>query len=419
MSRTNHGDEPPVAGSDGRYPHVRPSAFAPRRGDLRILLGAAPGVGKTYAMLREAQRLRDEGRDVVIGFIETHGRPETAVQIGDLEVVPRAIVTYQGIAIEEMDVEAAIRWHPEIVLVDELAHTNAPGLPRPKRYQDVDLIRDRGINVISALNIQHVASLQDVAAGITGIDVRESVPDQVLVDATDIQLFDVPVEALIERIEQGKVYPPANAIRALQHFFQPGNLTALREMALRRTAEGVDAQLSGVMLGDAPGRSGDLVTPNERVIVLITDEPGWGDVVRTGWRLASAFKAELVALAIAPLGLLSELPAGQANRIREYRALAEDLGARIEIVSADGDTLRDDAEAIVRAIHAARATILVVGVHPQPRPRKWLAHRFDHRVGPGLERAMEVLQIVEGVDIHLVKVTDPPPVDHGYDNDRT
>lgn len=405
---TNPVDDSPVAGADGRYPHVRPAEHAPRRGDLQILLGAAPGVGKSYAMLREAHRLRDEGHDVVVGFIETHGRPETTAQIGDLEVLPRKVVTYQGIGIEEMDVEAIVLRHPEIVLVDELAHTNAPGSEREKRYQDVDLLRDRGINVISALNIQHVASLQDVVAGITGIDVRENVPDHVLVDATDIQLVDVPVEALIERIEQGKVYSPAHAERALQHFFQPGNLTALREMALRRTAEGVDAQLSGMMLGAEPGRSGDLVTPNERVIVLITDEPGWGDVLRTGWRLASALKAELIALAIAPLGLPSELPSAQANRIRDYQTLAEDLGARIEIISTEGDTLRDDAEAIVRAIHAARATILVVGVHPRPRPRTWLSRHRDHRIGPGLEQALDVLRIVDGVDIHLVKVTDPP-----------
>jgi len=397
-------DRPPVAGMDGQYPHVdgtsgRAASRPAHRGDLRILLGAAPGVGKTYAMLRDAHRLRDEGHDVVIGFIETHGRADTEAQIGNLELVPRLSVTYQGVAIDEMDVEAIVRRHPEIVLVDELAHTNAPGLAHAKRYQDVDRLRDRGINVVSTLNIQHVASLQDVVAGITGIDVRELVPDHVLVAATDIQLVDVPVEALIERIEQGKVYPPERSTRALQHFFQPGNLTALREMALRRTAEGVDARLAGMMLGESAGRSGDLVTPNERVIVLLMDDPEWGDVLRNAWRMASGMRAELIALTLAPLGLLSELPSDQANRIRRFQELAEDLGARVDLVSSEGSGLRDDAEAIVRALRATRATILVVGVRPKRRSR-WFGTS-----SPNLDLAVEVMRLVDGVDIHLVKVT--------------
>jgi two-component system sensor histidine kinase KdpD len=380
---------------DGSHQHVG------RRGELRILLGAAPGVGKTYAMLREAHRLHLEGKDIVIGFVETHGRPDTAAQIGDLEVIPRKTVIYQGIGIEEMDTEAIVHRRPKVAIVDELAHTNAPGSLREKRYQDVEALRDAGIDVLSALNIQHLASLQDLVAGITGIAVRESIPDQVLADATEIQLVDLPVEALIQRIEQGKVYPPERSARALQGFFQPGNLTALREMALRRTAEGVDARLAGMMLGEAGGAAGDLVTPTERVLVLVVDDPEWGDVLRNAWRLASGMRAELIALTVAPLGLLSELPSEQANRIRRLQELAEDLGAKADLVSSEGNGLRDDAEAIVRALRATRATILVIGVHP--RTRKWW--ELSASAGSGLDLALAVMQLVDGVDIHMVKMS--------------
>ncbi|HEU0164947.1 MAG TPA: hypothetical protein VFQ54_07875, partial [Thermomicrobiales bacterium] len=349
----------PIAGDDGTYPHVTVgesgSGQAPargRRGSLRILLGAAPGVGKTYAMLRDAHRLRDEGNDVVIGFIETHGRQETENQIGDLEVVPRAKIIYQGVTLEEMDTDAIVRRHPKYVLVDELAHTNAPGSPREKRYEDVAYLRDRGINVIGALNIQHLASMQDLVAGITGIEVRESVPDHILTDATEVQLVDLPVEALIERIEQGKVYPPERSTRALQNFFQPGNLNALREMALRRTAEGVDERLADMMLGRAASATGDLVTPNERVAVVVEPDAEWGDVLRNAWRLASSMKAELIALTIAPLGLLSEFSSERANKLRRQQELAEDLGARVDVVSSDGGGMEDDVAAIVRALKA-------------------------------------------------------------------
>jgi two-component system sensor histidine kinase KdpD len=191
-----------------------------RRGELRVLLGAAPGVGKTYAMLREGHRLRAEGHDVVIDYVETHGRAETEAQIGDLEVVPRRAVRHGSLEITELDVDAVIRRNPEIVLVDELAHTNPPGSDRPKRYQDVEVLRDHGIDVLTTVNIQHVAELQDVVTGITGIEVRESVPDNILAGATDVQLVDLPVEVLLRRLEQGKFYAPERTSRALTGFFR-------------------------------------------------------------------------------------------------------------------------------------------------------------------------------------------------------
>ena len=203
-------------------------------------------MGKTYAMLNEGRRLKADGYDVVAGFVESHGRAETEAQIGDLEVVPRLRIPYRGVIVEEMDTEAILARKPQIVLVDELAHTNAPGSPRAKRFEDVEVLRDAGIDVITTVNIQHLEGLQDVVAGITGVEVRETLPDRVLEDA-DVQLVDLPTEALIERLRQGKVYPPQRAQQALQHFFRPGNLTALREMALRRTAEGVEDALTDYM----------------------------------------------------------------------------------------------------------------------------------------------------------------------------
>jgi two-component system sensor histidine kinase KdpD len=227
------------------------------RGRLRVYLGAAPGVGKTYTMLQEGRRLKAGGHDVVVGLIETHGRAETAAQIGDLEVIPRQQIDYRGVAIEEMDTETILRRKPEIVLVDELAHTNAPGSARQKRWEDVEVLRNAGIDVIATLNIQHLESLNDVVASITGVEVRETIPDQILDGATEVQLVDLPIEGLLERLEQGKIYPPERARQALQNFFRAGNLTALRELALRSTAAGVDERLesyrpSGDRTGDPP-----------------------------------------------------------------------------------------------------------------------------------------------------------------------
>ena len=203
-----------------------------RRGRLRVYLGAAPGVGKTYAMLLEGRRLRSEGRDVVVGFVETHGRDETEAQIDGLEVIPRRTIEYRGVAVEEMDTDATIRRKPEIALVDELAHTNVPGSRHAKRYEDIEAIRDAGIDVISTVNIQHLESLNDVVESITGVEVRETIPDKILDGATEVQLIDLPVTGLIERLEQGKIYPRARAQQALENFFREGNLAALRELAL-------------------------------------------------------------------------------------------------------------------------------------------------------------------------------------------
>src|ERR1700733_14129919 len=208
------------------------------RGRLKIFLGAAPGVGKTYEMLSAAQARARDGTDVVIGVVETHGRKETEALVAGLEVIPRRHAEYRGRKLEEMDLDALLARHPQLALVDELAHTNVPGSRHPKRYIDVEELLAAGIDVYATLNIQHVESLNDVVARITRIRVRETVPDSVIDRADDIELIDLTPEDLIQRLKEGKVYVPHQAERAIRHYFAPGNLTALRELALRRTAGG-------------------------------------------------------------------------------------------------------------------------------------------------------------------------------------
>src|SRR5882757_9412018 len=212
-------------------------------GRLKIFVGAAPGVGKTYEMLQQARARKQDGYDVLVGVVETHGRKETQALLEGLEIVPRRRLEYKGQTLEEMDLDGIIARHPQIVLVDELAHTNAPGSRHPKRYLDVRELLTRGIDVYTTVNIQHIESLNDVVAQITHVRVRETVPDSVFDRADGIELIDLTPDDLIQRLKEGKVYVPKQAERALEHYFSPGNLTALRELALRRTAERVDAQL--------------------------------------------------------------------------------------------------------------------------------------------------------------------------------
>src|SRR5512143_2442445 len=246
-----------------RDPEQRPSPEAlleaARRehsaaGRLKIFVGAAPGVGKTYEMLQSAHARKKAGVDVVVGVVETHGRAETEALLHGLEVIPRKRIAYRDQVIEEMDLDALIARRPQLVLVDELAHTNAPGSRHPKRYLDVEELTAAGIDVYTTLNIQHVESLNDAVAQITGVRVRETLPDSVLEGSDEIQLIDLPPEELIQRLQEGKVYVPEQAARAIQNYFRAGNLNALRELALRRTADRVDVQMQDWMKAQAvPG----------------------------------------------------------------------------------------------------------------------------------------------------------------------
>ena len=243
-------------------------------------------------MLNEGHRRESRGADVVVGYVETHDRPQTQAQIGDLEIVPRKKVTYRGVTLEEMDTEAIIARHPKVVLIDELAHTNVPGSKHAKRYQDVEEILDAGINVITTINIQHLESLNDLVASITGVRVRETLPDQILDQADEVELVDISPYALRQRMRHGNIYPPDRIEASLNNFFREGNLTALREMALRRTAEKTEAQLQQYMTEHGIN---ELWPASERVLVGFDARPHTRQVIRDAWRLAHGLHADLIA----------------------------------------------------------------------------------------------------------------------------
>ena len=264
-----------------------------RLGKLKIFMGAAPGVGKTYEMLQQARARKKDGYDIVVGVVETHGRKETEALLDGFEVVPRRPIEYKGQWLDEMDLDAIIARRPQFVLVDELAHTNVPGSRHPKRYLDVEELLNCGINVYTTVNIQHIESLNDVVAQITGVRVRETVPDSILDRADAIELVDITPGDLIQRLKEGKVYVPKQAERALEHFFSPANLTALRELALRRTAERVDEQLLTEMQARAiPGPW----AAGERLLVCVSEDPRAAGLVRYTKRLADRLHASWTAL---------------------------------------------------------------------------------------------------------------------------
>src|SRR4030081_2740177 len=291
-------------------------------GRLKIFVGAAPGVGKTYEMLQSAHARLKAGIDIVVGVVETHGRAETEALLQGLEVLPRKRLEYKDQILEEMGLDAVIARDPKIPLVDELAHTNAPGSRHPNRYLDVEELLSHGIDVYTAVNIQHIESLNDVVAQITHVRVRETVPDSVFDRADAIELVDLTPDDLIQRLKEGKVYVPAQAERALEHFFAPANLTALRELALRRTAERVDEQLLAEMRARAiqgPWAAG------ERVLVCVSEDPRAAGLVRYTKRRADRLHAPWTALAGEARRSL-QLTEEQRDRIADTLRLAERLG---------------------------------------------------------------------------------------------
>ena len=300
------------------------------RGKLRVYLGAAPGVGKTYAMLNEGRRAHARGADVVVGFVETHGRPRTAEQIGELEVMPRKMLGYRGAEFEEMDVDAILARRPERALVDELAHTNVPGSKCEKRWQDVEELLDAGIDVISTVNIQHLESVNDVVERITGVAQRETVPDSIVRAAEQIELVDMTPEALRRRMAHGNIYAAEKVDAALANYFRPGNLAALRELALLWVADRVEDSLQQYMADH--GITGQWET-RERVVVAITGAPGGETLIRRASRMAQRTKGELLGVHVRSQSGLAGPPAG---RLERHRQLLEELGgAYREVVASD------------------------------------------------------------------------------------
>src|SRR3954447_14091290 len=346
-----------------RDPEQRPSPEAllqaARReegvsGKLKIFVGAAPGVGKTYEMLQSAHAKRKAGIDLVVGFVETHGRAETEALVRGLEVIPRKKLDYRAQIVEEMDLDAVIARRPKIALVDELAHTNAAGSRHPKRHLDVEELLSHGIDVYTAVNIQHIESLNDVVAQITHVRVRETVPDSVFDRADAIELIDLTPDDLIQRLKEGKVYVPKQAERALEHYFSPGNLTALRELALRRTAERVDEQLLTHMQANAiagPWAAG------ERVLVSVSEDPRAAGLVRYAKRLADRLHAPWTAISIETRRSL-RLSDEQRDRLADTLRLAEALGGEALTIPGVGRRIADD---VVNFAHANNVTQIIVG----------------------------------------------------------
>ena len=344
------------------------------RGRLKVFLGAAPGVGKTYEMLTIGRARLKAGADVVVGVVETHGRAETEALLDGFEVISRRAVPYHGTMLEEMDLDALLARRPALALVDELAHTNAPGSRHPKRYQDVEELLDAGIDVYTTLNIQHVESLNDVVAQITRIRVRETVPDGVLDRADDIEVIDLNPDDLIERLKAGKVYVPTNAERALKHYFSRGNLTALRELALRRTADRVDDELLSHMRANAiagPWAAG------ERVLVCVSEDPRSAGLVRYAKRVADRLHAPWTALSVEGPRAAS-LSEAQRDRIAEALRLADRLGGDA-VTLPGGRRLADDILAYARS---ANVNHIVVG----KATRSWMFELLNGSVVHDLVR---------------------------------
>jgi two-component system sensor histidine kinase KdpD len=328
------------------------------RGRLKIFLGAAPGVGKTYEMLKTAQKRRQEGLDVVVGIVETHGRNETAALVDGLELVARRAVDYRGRHLEEMDLDAILKRRPKLVLVDELAHTNAPGSRHAKRYLDVEELLSAGIDVYTTLNIQHVESLNDVVAQITRIRVRETLPDSFLDKADEIEVIDLTPEDLIERLNEGKVYVRDQAQRALKHYFSPGNLTALRELALRRTAQRVDDQMLSYMREHAisgPWAAG------ERIMVCISEAPTVPGLIRYARRVADRLRVKWTAIYVEG-PRFARLSETERNRVADHMRLAEKLGA--DLVTIPG---RQVVEQLLGYAQANNITQIIIGKSDRSR----------------------------------------------------
>jgi two-component system sensor histidine kinase KdpD len=376
-------------------PAERPTADAllariqqQERARLRIYIGAAPGVGKTYEMLQEAHALRARGLDVVAGLVETYGRPDTQAQIKDLEIVPRRTIDYRGATMEEMDVEAAIRRKPQVCVVDELAHTNVPGSRHEKRYEDVLEILDAGIHVMTAVNIQHIETLNDAVARLTGVRVRETVPDTFLERADEIINVDVTVEELRNRLRQGKVYRPEKVEQALTNFFRKGNLSTLRELALRAVADEVGEKAASYRQRE--GLEPALIP--ERVMVCMSSNALAPRVIRTGARIAGRLGSKWYAVYV-------ETPREQPDRIiREDAAalqqnirLAETLGATVVRVKADRP-----AEGLVAFAQREGVTHVIFGQSARSRWEVlWRGSTLDRFLSAVPDAAVQVVPLSE------------------------
>ncbi|MCP6760638.1 MAG: universal stress protein [Fischerella sp. CENA71] len=361
--------------------------YPARRGKHKIFIGMAPGVGKTYRMLEEGHALKEEGIDVVVGLLETHGRKETAEMAKGLEILPRKQIPRGNLMLTEMDTDAILVRSPQLVLIDELAHTNVPGSPREKRYQDVEIILQNGIDVYSTMNIQHLESLNDLVARITGVVVRERVPDKVLDDADEVIVVDVTPETLHERLLEGKIYESQKIQQALDNFFQRRNLVALRELALREIADNIEEEAREMSAGlaNAANPQGQFCNIQERVLVCISTYPNSLQLLRRGARIANYMNAPFFALFVAaPDRFLTK---EESLHIDTCEKLCKEF---------EGDFIRvssnDIAEAIAQVAEQYHITQIVIGASQRSRWQILLKGSLTHKL----------LRLLKNTDLHII-----------------
>lgn len=366
--------------------YLRPA----RRGKHKIFIGMAPGVGKTFKMLEEGHQLREDGVDVVIGLLETHGRKETAAKAEGLEMIPRQEISHNGVVLTEMDPDAILARQPQLALIDELAHTNVPGSQREKRYQDVELILEAGIDVYSTVNIQHLESLNDLVARITGVVVRERIPDRLLEEADEVIVVDVTPETLEERLVEGKIYAPEKIEQSLTNFFQRRNLVALRELALREVADNIEE--NGVRQAnhthpDNPSPD-PAISVHERVLVCVSTEPHAVYLLRRGARIANYMNAPLYALFVDRLDRF--LTREEALHIETCERLCTEFGGEFVRVSQ-----ASVAEAIAATARSLRITQIVLGRSRQSRWKILLRGSFID----------QLMRSLPEIDLHIISTT--------------
>ena len=365
------------------------------QGRLKIFIGYAAGVGKTYRMLEEGQELKSEGVDVVIGYFEPHGRKDTIAKTEGLELIPRKKVEYRGSVFEEMDMEAILVRNPQVCLVDEFPHTNVPGSERAKRWQDVQILLDAGIDVLTTMNIQHLESLNDQIWHISGVRVRETIPDWVVQQANEVVMTDVTPRALLHRLQRGVVYGKEKADLAMQNFFREQTLVALRELALRQAAHEVEQRLgdgasAGVDQGEMPGQPRK---PN-KILVLITEDPETAMLIRRARRLSDFLSAECFAVAVQPTGDLSGLSAKDREAIERHLNFARNLHVETRIIEGD-----DIAQSLVDFAHRNEVTQMFLA---QPPESKWIAPLLSRNL------VQKVVRLAKDVQIVIVSRRDSP-----------
>jgi two-component system sensor histidine kinase KdpD len=327
----------------------------PRRGKLKIFMGYAAGVGKTYKMLEEAQELRARGKDIVIGYFEPHGRKDTIAKTEGLEIIPRRKIEYRGSVFEEMDADAVLARHPEVALVDEYPHTNVPGSPRLKRWEDVEALLDAGIDVLTTMNIQHLESLNDQVFRIAGIRVRETIPDWVVKQAGEVVMVDLTPRALLHRLERGVVYGPDKAERALQNFFRESTLVALRELALREAAHEIEHRFTH---NGAPGGE----PQRHKILILVTADPQTAMLIRRAKRIGDFIGSEAFAVAVQPLGDLTGLDESDREAVERHLNFARNLHIETRILQGE-----DVASALVDFARRNQVTQIFLARTPEPR----------------------------------------------------